>query len=56
MPKVYTKKEEKNEYYRVYVELELTTIHKLHSEKLNHDNAERLMKKLSSDFGGRLVK
>ncbi len=52
MPKVYINKED--EYYRVYVELEITTIHKLHSEKLNHDNAKRLMKQLSHDFGGSL--
>ncbi len=52
MPKVYTKKED--EYYRVYVELEIISLHKLHSEKLNHDNAKRLMKQLSEDFGGNL--
>jgi len=52
MPKVYINKED--EYYRVYVELEITTIHRLHSEKLNHDNAKRLLKQLSKDFGGNL--
>jgi len=49
MPKVYIKKED--EYFRVYVELEITTIHRLHSEKLNEDNADRLKKQLSKDLG-----
>ena len=52
MPKVYIKEEDG--YHRVYVELEITSIHKLHSEKLNHENAKRLMKQLSNDFGGNL--
>jgi len=52
LPKVYIKEEDG--YHRVYVELEISTIHRLHSEKLNHDNAKRLMKQLSQDFGGSL--
>jgi len=52
MPKVYIKEEDG--YHRVYVELEITTIHRLHSEKLNHDNAKRLMRQLTKDFGDNL--
>ena len=52
MPRVYIKKEDG--YHRVYVDLEITTLHYLHSEKLNYENAKRLMKQLSHDFGGNL--
>jgi len=49
MAKLYIKKED--DYFRVYLELEITTIHRLHSEKLNEDNAKRLKKQLSQDLG-----
>jgi len=52
MTKVYIEKD--GEYFRVNVELEITTLHKLHSEKLNHENAKRLMKQLSHDLGENL--
>lgn len=52
MPRVSIEKD--GEYFRVNVELEITTHHKLHSEKLNEENAKRLMKQLSHDFGGNL--
>ena len=52
MPKVYIKKDEG--YYRVYVELEVKTVHRLHTEKMNEDNARIIMKQLCHDFGGNL--
>lgn len=39
--KTYIKEEDG--YFRVYIEVEMTSIHKFHSEKLSKENAERLL-------------